>query len=272
MGNARISDLQPTTNHRPTEKEESGAKKPRKLKQFTLQQQVEILDELVASGGNKYRLAKKYKMSRSCLQYWQRNEDQIRASVASGHGAGYKVSCGKQRRTHPALEEALADWVQEKERLKDREVVVEEIAKQALVLYRQMGGQGKFTASQSWVERFLKRYELHEPPLEEAQPKKFPCPQCGKRLSSQYALKMHSTIHTGERPHICLFCAKDFRGKKELEYHERTHTGEKPYKCNLCGKTCVDASNMKKHEKAHTVEDLSVAETEGSKFYTKLQL
>ena len=30
-------------------------------------------------------------MSRSCLQYWQRNEDQIRASVASGHGAGYKV-------------------------------------------------------------------------------------------------------------------------------------------------------------------------------------
>ena len=88
------------------EKEEIGRKKPRKLKQFTLQQQVEILDELVATGGNKYRqvktksqvvfnnplrLAKKYKMSRSCLQYWQRNEDQIRASVASGHGAGYKV-------------------------------------------------------------------------------------------------------------------------------------------------------------------------------------
>ena len=37
------------------EKEESGQKKPRKLKQFTLQQQVEILDELVANGGNKYR-------------------------------------------------------------------------------------------------------------------------------------------------------------------------------------------------------------------------
>ena len=182
------------------------------------------------------------------------------------------MSCGKQRKTHPALEEALADWVQENERLQDSEVVVKEIAKQALVLYKQMGGQGKFTASQSWVERFLKRYELHEPLLQEAQPEKFPCAQCGKRLSSQYALKMHSTIHTGERPHICLFCAKDFRGKKELEYHERTHTGEKPYKCNLCGKTCVDASNMKKHEKAHTVEDLSVAGTEGNKFYTKLQL
>ena len=108
----KISDLRPAVDHQ-TEKVESGAKKPRKLKQFTLQQQVEILDELVASGGNKYRqvkllvrlvgsggkmvfnnpfrLAKKYKMSRSCLQYWQRNEDQIRASVASGHGAGYKV-------------------------------------------------------------------------------------------------------------------------------------------------------------------------------------
>ena len=32
-----------------------GSKKPRKLKQFTLQEQVEILDELAASGGNKYR-------------------------------------------------------------------------------------------------------------------------------------------------------------------------------------------------------------------------
>ena len=178
------------------------------------------------------------------------------------------MSCGKQRTTHSGLEEALADWVQENERLEDREVVVEQISKQALVLFRQMGGRGKFTASQSWVERFLKKYELNDPP----QPEKFPCSQCGKRLSSQYALKMHSTIHTGERPHICLFCAKDFRGKKELEYHERTHTGEKPYKCNLCGKTCVDASNMKKHEKAHTVEDLSVAESEGNKFYTKLQL
>ena len=40
------------------EKEESGQKKPRKLKQFTLQQQVEILDELVATGGNKYRQVK----------------------------------------------------------------------------------------------------------------------------------------------------------------------------------------------------------------------
>ena len=184
------------------------------------------------------------------------------------------MSCGKQRKTHPALEEALADWVQEKKRVKDSEVGVEEISKQALVLYKQMGGQGKFTASPSWVDRFLKRYELHEKPSlgETEEPGKFPCTQCGKRLSSQYALKMHSTIHTGERPHICLFCAKDFRGKKELEYHERTHTGEKPYKCNLCGKTCVDASNMKKHEKAHTVEDLSAAENEGNKFYTKLHL
>ena len=36
-------------------KEDNGSKKPRKLKQFTLQEQVEILDELAASGGNKYR-------------------------------------------------------------------------------------------------------------------------------------------------------------------------------------------------------------------------
>jgi len=139
------------------------------------------------------------------------------------------------------------------------------------VIHDNLGGQGKFTASLSWVEKFLKRNKLDEDLLEDATPEKFACPQCGKSLSSRYALKLHSTIHTGERPHICLFCAKDFRGKKELEYHERTHTGEKLYKCNICGKTCVDASNMKKHEKAHTLEDLSRAETDGNKFYSKLQ-
>ena len=52
---AKVLDLQPTTNRLTDKEEQSGAKKPRKLKQFTLQQQVEILDELVASGGNKYR-------------------------------------------------------------------------------------------------------------------------------------------------------------------------------------------------------------------------
>ena len=47
------------------EKEEGGQKKPRKLKQFTLQQQVEILDELLATGGNKYRQVKMKMKSQS---------------------------------------------------------------------------------------------------------------------------------------------------------------------------------------------------------------
>ena len=52
---ARKASNLPEKSSDAPEKEEGGEKKPRKLKQFTLQQQVEILDELVASGGNKYR-------------------------------------------------------------------------------------------------------------------------------------------------------------------------------------------------------------------------
>ena len=52
---ARKASNLPKKSSDAPEKEEGGEKKPRKLKQFTLQQQVEILDELVASGGNKYR-------------------------------------------------------------------------------------------------------------------------------------------------------------------------------------------------------------------------
>ena len=47
--------------------------------------------EALSSSNFLARLAKKHNMSRSCLQYWRRHEEQIRASVASGHGSAFKV-------------------------------------------------------------------------------------------------------------------------------------------------------------------------------------
>lgn len=157
-----------------------------------------------------------------------------------------------------------------------------QVAAQAMVLHREEGEEGStFTASMTWVQKFLRRNGLQDSDLisynvkaGEEQERPFSCAQCAKRLASASSLKEHMTIHTGERPHVCSYCAKDFRGRKELEYHERTHTGDKPYSCNICGKTCVDASNMKKHEKAHTAEELQDAYGEEGdrrvKFYSKI--
>ena len=271
-----------TAEHDASKEPEAEGKKPRKLKQFTLQQQMDILDELRLSGGNKSAMAQKYSISRSSLQYWERREAAIRDTIGRGQGASYKVTKGLQRPAHPRLEKELEQWVRERGQGGGR-MTPRQIARQALLLHGQ-GRQGKkFTASQTWVEKFLRRSGLTDSPLiafnaeadAEDEGSRFACHQCGKQLSSVHALKVHSTIHLGERPHVCTYCAKDFRGKKELEYHERTHTGEKPYSCKICGKASVDASNMKKHEKVHTSLELDAVsnEEEGtgrrSKFYTK---
>lgn len=264
----------------------SSNKNPRKLKKFTLQKQMDILDELRSSGGNKYRIAQKYSISRSSLQYWIKHEDKIRKVIARGKGESYTISSGVARPAHPQLEQQLAQWILS-HGPQQKKVSPKEISKQALVLHAKIGEatneKKKFTASQTWVDKFLKRNGFSDSELityfarsetDTLDPEMtYPCHQCGKSFGCMQSLRTHISIHTGERPHVCSYCAKDFRMKKELEYHERIHTGEKPYYCNICGKTCADASNMNKHVKAHSAEDLSLVSGEASRrarFYTKM--
>lgn len=61
----------------------------------------------------------------------------------------------------------------------------------------------------------------------------YKCNVCDKSYHSAGSLKTHSTVHTGELPHLCNFCGKAFRTQGQVKVHERKHNGEKPFQCEV---------------------------------------
>ncbi|KAH8378005.1 hypothetical protein KR093_008459 [Drosophila rubida] len=62
----------------------------------------------------------------------------------------------------------------------------------------------------------------------------YQCQACGKKVQSNYNLRRHMMIHTGERPFPCDLCERRFREFSDLKKHRRRHMNDPRYICMIC--------------------------------------
>lgn len=85
-----------------------------------------------------------------------------------------------------------------------------------------------------------------------AEEKLFCCDICGQTFNKNANLKVHISVHTGEKPFSCNICEKTFGYHCSLKTHMRVHTGEKPFGCALCSKSFSQSGILKRHIRIHT--------------------
>lgn len=109
------------------------------------------------------------------------------------------------------------------------------------------------------------------PPMENKKPeiKRYPCLTCHKRFSSFEGLRLHSAVHSGDRPHVCSICTKAFMRKRELDRHMATHTGMRPFKCTNCEKSFGRKDKLVRHMRIHDINREHVCAVCGASFNRK---
>ncbi|KAF2902112.1 hypothetical protein ILUMI_04075 [Ignelater luminosus] len=89
---------------------------------------------------------------------------------------------------------------------------------------------------------------------------KYKCMQCNGRFNSKAALSQHVvTVHTDIKDHICETCGKRFSSQTAMRVHMRSHSDERLYPCKLCNYAGRTASAIYVHMSTHA-NDLCVCE------------
>ncbi|XP_045457880.1 zinc finger protein 883-like [Melitaea cinxia] len=82
--------------------------------------------------------------------------------------------------------------------------------------------------------------------------KQYMCETCGHPFDNVTYLNQHViTVHKKLKLFKCTLCSKVFSAKKTLKIHTRLHTGERPYECNVCDSKFTCLKNLKCHRKKH---------------------
>ena len=85
------------------------------------------------------------------------------------------------------------------------------------------------------------------------------CNVCDLRCYNRGSLKVHSMIHTGEKPYICEICNRGFIRKYDMTRHMLVvHRKKNVYKCNLCNAYFKNQNKFDRHVLKHEQHGYSI--------------
>ena len=99
-------------------------------------------------------------------------------------------------------------------------------------------------------------FDISRTKLKDETRKKVTCNICGKEFKSEFYLKSHKLIHTGDLPFGCDKCSARFNRRDKLKRHALIHEDNKRYQCPFrengkCKKEFHRLDKLQSHIKTH---------------------